>query len=151
MTLQPDLNLNLGKGPGDEVKLKFRGDSALLVQTVDVFITDDYPYEGPHFGYISITLVRTIRVSITDNDEVSISSMQPDLFNIYPTLATTSIQYQMQTPGSIQVFNALGTCVYTISSTDISGSIDISAWPPGKYFLLTQEKGRTYYAVCVKA
>ena len=162
MTLQPDLNLNLGKGPGDEVKLKFRGDSALLVQTVDVFITDDYPYEGPHFGYISITLtgddpaytswdVRTIRVSITDNDEVSISSMQPDIFNIYPTLATTSIQYQMQTPGSIQVFNALGTCVYTISSTDTSGSIDISAWPPGKYFLLTQENGRTYYAVCVKA
>lgn len=161
MTLQPDLNLNLGKGPGDEVKLKFRGDSALLVQTVDVFITDDFPYEGPHFGYISITItgddpaytawdVRTIRVSITDNDEVAIATMQPEVFSLYPTLAQSTIHYQLQSPATLQVFNIQGQRMFAIPSSATQGTIDISDWPAGTYYLLTEVEGRSYYAVCVK-
>lgn len=161
MSFQPDLNLNLGKGPGDEVKLKFRGDSALLVQTVDVFITDDFPYEGAHYGYIDITIfgddpaytswdVRTIRVSITDNDVISIATSQPDLFNVFPTPAQNFLQYQLQTPGLMQIYNAQGACVYTSTSDATSGTIDISAWQSGKYFAVTTINGIRYYADCIK-
>ncbi len=161
MTLQPDIQLNLGKGPGDEVKLKFRGDSALIEKVVDVFITEDYSVEGAHFGYITITLtgddpgyaawdLRTIRVAITDDDGLSIVAEDPDMFQVYPNLIQDQFQYILATPADIQVFTVSGTRLQTIPAGALSGTIDASAWPAGRYFLMAEQNGIPYLTECVK-
>ena len=156
MSLQPDLNLDLGKGPGDEVKLKFKSDSALIDKVVDVFITDDVIVEGSHYGYITITLigddtnytymsVPDIRVAITDNDVVSIAQLDPLVFSIYPSPAADRITYTAPTGCMLRIYSAAGALQHAAETTAENGMLDISTWPPGMYQAVLQQ-GRSLWS-----
>lgn len=161
MSLVPDLNLDLGKGPGDEVKLKFKSDSALIDKLVDVFITDDFIVEGAHFGYITITLtgddtaytnlaVPDIRVAITDNDIVSIAHYDPAVFNMYPVPAAEVIRYTAPAGSALNIYNVVGERVYAEQQLAGSGQLAIDSWPPGTYHAVISHQSASWYCRFVK-
>jgi len=161
ITLQPDLNLDLGKGPGDELKLKFRSDSALVDQWVNVYISDDHLVEGLHTGVITFAMTGTdpyyaamsipdLRVSIIDNDINTIAEYDAEMFSAWPVPATEFVAYRLAQFGDIQVYNALGILIREEKNV-LQGQLSIQDWPPGSYYLLARCGAGTYRMTIIRS
>ena len=159
INLQPDDQLDLGKGHGTLVSHKFRGDSALIARLVDVFIFDDPFYEGLHIGTIECSIITgdtiysaftipDIIVDITDNDGVDIVEFDPTQFNIYPTVSSGIVQFEipdLTDKITLWVYNNAGNLAATRSVHANSGSVDLSDLPSGLYTITTEINSKKYY------
>lgn len=155
--LTPDVQLDLGKGPGGLVKYKFRSDSALIFQTVRIKIVDDHLIEGDHKGYVSVNIttedpyymimsVPTFDVNITDNDIVPVYNYNPLVFNAFPSVAGDLINIQSPENGKIDVIDANGKYMFGIENGIGSTSIDTHSWPSGNYMVIWRSEENAYYA-----
>ncbi len=159
INLDPDVQLDMGKGRDIDVNYKFKVDSALISQVVNVYTYDDLFDEGDHIGIINCSISATdtiyaafiipdIIVDITDNDGVTIISYDPFSFNIFPSLSTGIISYafaEFQNETIIKVYNLSGNLIYDKIISSPNGQLDISHFSSGSYYLLTEINNKQYY------
>lgn len=90
ITVNPDSELNLGKGGDNPLTLTFTPQNALTPQTVNVAAVDDKDIEGNHTGGISFKFdssdpaynglsVPSLNVPITDNDFIPVPKIVQDI------------------------------------------------------------------------
>lgn len=157
INLDPDNNLDLGKGKGSDISLKFKEDSALLAKKVKMTIFDDPIFEGFHIGVIvcSITTSDTVYdnyaipdiiVNITDNDLVSIVNYNPEQFAVFPTVSQGAFNCNFGEEligGNIDVYDVSGSLVERI--TEITGQLQLNYLPAGNYTLIASKNEHYFY------
>ncbi len=157
MHFDPDDQLNLGKGHGTTVDVKFKEDSALIARQVNVYIYDDPFSEGNHIGIIATTITTSdiiygaysipdIIVSITDNDAVSIVDFNPKYFNIYPNISRGEVMMNISTgPALVSIFDIGGQRVKTLQLQSGIIAVDLSELNSGSYIATIDCGLKKYY------
>ncbi len=120
VTIQPDLQVDIGAGAGTSIQLVFTPSNALTSQTVTAHAVDDLVSEGEHVGLIT----HTVNSSDTDYDGLSASNVIASISD-NDTAGITLIQ----TNGSTNVTEGGATDTYTvvldsIPTSDVSVFID---------------------------
>lgn len=157
INFDPDINLDLGKGKDADINLKFKADSALLVQEVKVIMFDDPISEGLHIGTIVCTITTSdtiydnyiipdIIVSISDNDVVSVVDYNPKQFSVFPTITTGNFNFEISESlynGTYTVFDFQGKLVD--SGLLAEPQINLNHLSNGQYIILATQNLKSYY------
>lgn len=160
INMDPDAQLDLGKGRDIDVNYKFKGDSALIAQTVNIAIYDDVFVEGFHLGKIGFSIMTddpnyilftldTVVVEITDNDGVSIINYDPGKWNVFPTVSNANFSYAMagiSNSDILHIYNGAGMMVQQIQISSENGILYLEKLPAGAYTIVAELNGMHYYS-----
>lgn len=158
INVNPDAQLDLGKGRDIDVNYKFKGDSALIMQEVPITIYDDLFNEGMHVGKMGFSIltddpnymsfsIDTVIVEITDNDNVHVTDFDPESWNVFPSVSNGVFNYtQSATINSeVKIYNSAGLLMKKILLEQTAGRLDLKDLPSGPYIIINEINGRSYY------
>lgn len=159
INFDPDINLDLGKGKDADVSMKFKEDSSLIARVMNVMIFNDPIVEGPHIGTIvcSITTTDTfyadftipnIYVAITDDDGTAIMNYDPDIFQVFPTVTTNTLQYKVDenfANATIRIFSMDGRMTAEHNLVGKTGTLDVQHLNSGTYIIMVSNNEAMFY------
>ncbi len=159
INFDPDINLDLGKGKDADVSMKFKEDSSLIARVMNVMIFNDPIVEGPHIGTIvcSITTTDTfyadftipnIYVAITDDDGTAIMNYDPDIFQVFPTVTTNTLQYKVDenfANATIRIFTLDGRMTAEHNLVGKTGTLDVQHLNSGTYIIMVSNNETMFY------
>ncbi len=147
ITVQPDIQLDLGAGPGLNTQVVFLPASAETMN-ISITATDDIAVEGLHNGHLEFEITTEdeyyshFQLSpaiaiIEDNDPTAIDYHAASAFSIYPNPATSLLSIilnEVDGKSKVIISDSYGRCVFTKDNIhENQFSIDVSVLPAGIY------------------